>query len=69
MFFKIGLLKNFAIFTGEHLCWSLFFNKVAGLACNFIKKEAPTQLFSWEHCKIFKKGFLIEKPLVAVFGG
>ena len=23
MFFKIGLLKNFAIFTGKHLCWSL----------------------------------------------
>ena len=23
MFFKIGVLKNFAIFTGKHLCWSL----------------------------------------------
>ena len=21
---KIGFLKNFAIFTGKHLCWSLF---------------------------------------------
>ena len=31
MFFKIGILKNFANFTGKHLCWSLFFNKVAGL--------------------------------------
>ena len=36
MFFKIGLLKNFAIFKGKHLCWNLF-NKVASLkACNFI---------------------------------
>ena len=25
MFFKIDVLKNFAIFTGKHLCWSLFY--------------------------------------------
>ena len=25
-----GVLRNFAKFTGEHLCKSLFFNKVAG---------------------------------------
>ena len=24
MFFKIGVLKNLAIFTGKHMCWSLF---------------------------------------------
>ena len=24
MFFKIGVLKNFAIFTGKHLCWISF---------------------------------------------
>ena len=30
-FFKLGVLKNFAKFTGKHLCQSLFFNKVAGL--------------------------------------
>ena len=24
MFFKIGVLKNFANFTGKHLCWSRF---------------------------------------------
>ena len=23
MFFKIGVFKKFAIFTGKHLCWSL----------------------------------------------
>ena len=28
---KKGALKNFARFTGKHLCQSLFFNKVAGL--------------------------------------
>ena len=26
-----GVLKNFAKFSGKHLCQSLFFNKVAGL--------------------------------------
>ena len=31
IFFKIDALKNFEIFTGKHLCWSLFFNKVVGL--------------------------------------
>ena len=39
VFFKKDVLKNFANFTGRHLCWSLFFNKVTGLrACSFIKK-------------------------------
>ena len=30
-FVRIGALRNFAKFTGKHLCQSLFFNKVAGL--------------------------------------
>ena len=29
VFYKKGVLKNFAKFTGKHLCESLFFNKVA----------------------------------------
>ena len=28
MFFKIGVLTNFAIFTGKHLCWSLLLIKL-----------------------------------------
>ena len=28
MLFKIGVLKNFAIFTGKHLYWSLFLIKL-----------------------------------------
>ena len=27
---KIVVLKNFAILTGKHQCWSLFIDKVAG---------------------------------------
>ena len=34
VFCKKGVLRNFAKFTGKHLCQSLFFNKVAGAACN-----------------------------------
>ena len=30
-FCRKGVLRNFAKFTGKHLCQSLFFNKVAGL--------------------------------------
>ena len=49
-FFKIGVLKNYTIFTGKHLCWSLF----------LIKKPTPTQVFSSEYCKIFKNTYFGE---------
>ena len=32
-----GVLKNFVIFTGKHLCWSLSFIKLQ--ACKFIEKR------------------------------
>ena len=31
VFYDKKVLRNFAKFTGKHLCQSLFFNKVAGL--------------------------------------
>ena len=38
------------------------FNKVTGLiACNFIKKQSPTQMFSCEYHKMFENSFLIKK--------
>ena len=49
MFFTIDVLKNFVIFTGNHLCWSLF-----------IEKETPKQVFSCEYCELFKNRFFIE---------
>ena len=55
---KKGVLRNFIKFTGKHLCQRSFFNKVAGLACNFIKKESLTQVFSCEFCEISKNTFL-----------
>ena len=70
MFFKKGVLKNFAMFTGKHLCWMESpLNKVAGLkACSFIKKRLhPTQVFFCEYCEIFKSSSFYKTPLVAVF--
>ena len=51
---KKVFFKNFAKFTGKHLCQS----QVS--ACNFIKKETLVQVFSCEVCEIFKNTFLIE---------
>ena len=41
--------------------------RIRGLieACNFIKKEALTQVFSCEFCEIYKNTFYYRTPLVA----
>ena len=56
----VGVFRNFAKFTGKHICQRLVFNKVAGQAYNFIKKESLVQLFSCEFCKISKNTFFTE---------
>ena len=51
VFFAINVLKNFAIFTGKHVCWSLFnkaFNK------SFLIKS--TGAFLW----ILRNAFFVE---------
>ena len=56
---KKGILRNFAKFTGKHMCQtpeSLFL--IRPEACNFIKKETLAQVFSWEFCKILRTPFL-----------
>ena len=56
-----GVLRNFAKFTGKHLCQSLFFNKVAGLspeACNFIKKRLWRRCFPVNFAKFQRTPFL-----------
>ena len=58
MFFKIGVLKNLAYLTTKHLCWSLFFNKVAGLQeINFIKKRYQHKCFPVEIGKFLRTPF------------
>ena len=50
-------LKNFAEFTGKHLCQIL--------RANFIKKETLAQVFFYEFCKISKNTFFRRTPLIA----
>ena len=45
------LFANFEIFSGKHLCWSLFFS---------YQKETPTHVLSCEYCKIFENIFFID---------
>ena len=53
VFGEKGVLKNFAKFTGKHLCQDLFFNKVAGLRPATLSKKKRTlaQVFSCEFCE------------------
>ena len=46
------VLRNFAKFTGKHLCWGLFFNKLANLRPNTL-----VQVFSYQFCEISKHIF------------
>ena len=51
MFFKIGILKNFTIFTGKQLCW----------------RDSNTGMFSCEYCEFFKNRFFYRTLPVAAF--
>ena len=43
------------------------FNKVAGDACNFVKKDSPSQVFSCKFCEIFKNTNFNRTPPVPAF--
>ena len=45
VFYKKGVLRNFANFTGKHLRQALFFNKIAGLRPATLLKKRP-----WHWC-------------------
>ena len=62
VFFKKGVLRNFAKFTGKLLCQSLFFNKVAGVS--FLIKTLA-EVFSFEFCEISKSTYSQRAPQVA----
>ena len=43
-----GVLKNFANFTGKHLCWSLFFTKLQAFRpATLLKIDSYTSVFLW----------------------
>ena len=48
MFYKIGVLKTFAIFTRKHLCWSLFLiNFQVFRSAALFEKDSNTDVFLW----------------------
>ena len=54
-FVKKGVLKNFAEFTGKHLCWSLFSNNVAGLRpATLLRKRLQHRCFPVNFAKFWK---------------
>ena len=51
--YEKGVLENFTKFAGKHLCQSLFFNKVAGLAPSEViyKNRFPFSNFVFIICQ------------------
>ena len=48
MFCKKGVLRNFAKFTGKHLCQRFYFNKVVGLSLQlYWNRDSGKSVFLW----------------------
>ena len=59
LFCKKSVFRNFAKFTGKHLCPSLFFNKVAGLRpATLLKKRLWHRCFPVNFVKFLRTPFL-----------
>ena len=65
IFFKIRALKNFATFTGKHLCWPLqvfFYRTPTGAASRFLRQQIL--FFSWIwYILLTVARFLLRTPL------
>ena len=64
MFFKVGVLKSYAIFTGKTTTWSHFWIKFQSFRPADLKVTQTKMLFC-EYCKIFKNSFFHRTPPVA----
>ena len=63
--YKKGVLKNFARFSGEHLCRSLFLSKVGELRpATLLTKRVRLMYFSVNFAVFYKSTFLQN-----IFGG
>ena len=51
VFCEKGVIKDSTKFTGKHLCWSLFFNKVADLRLATLLKKRLQRCFSVNFAK------------------
>ena len=72
MFFKIGVLKNFIIFTGKHLCWSLFLIKLQAFNCFPVNNAKILKAaFLWNNsggyfCRCFVLHYIFKKTLLSI---
>ena len=63
VFYKKGVLRNFAKFTWKQLCQSFFFNKVAGLRpATLLKKRAWHSCFPVNFVKFLRTRFYRASP-------
>ena len=60
VFCKKGVLRNFAKFTGKHVCQSFFFSKVAGLSATLLKKRLWHRCFPANFAKFLGTLFFAE---------
>ena len=63
MFYRKGVFRNFAKFSGKHLCKNLFINKVAGLSLSmqlYWKKRFLHRCFPVNFVKFLRTSFLTE---------
>ena len=58
MFVKIDVLKNFAIFTGKHFCWTLFLIQLQAFRSSFIQKRLQHVCFPLNIAKLLRSAFL-----------
>ena len=62
VFCKKGVLRNFAKFTGKHLCQSFIFNKVTGLgSATLLKERFWHRCFPINFAKFLRTSFYIEQ--------
>ena len=58
-----GVLENFTKFTGKHLCWSHFFNKVTSLKpSTLLKKRLQHRFFPVNFAKFLRTPFIYRTP-------
>ena len=68
MFSKTGVLKNFKIFTGKNLCWSLFLIKFQDWRPTFLfKKRLQRRCFSVNIAKFLRTAFLLKTCSLYLF--
>ena len=61
MFFKIGALKNFVIFTGKKSVLESFFNRVAGFrSATLLKRRLLHKCFPVNIVKFLKNSFFVD---------